>query len=223
MPAHNPKLAFSPAHASAHHCRNEQPAQELRWAQRFATAASPVGTIAPTGSRGNHQLTTNALPTPPSVRWHRDGSVCFNRRSVRYSNLSNMAQGFPVVVAGQRYVSVEHVYQGSRFTDDSERRKLVLAEPTPLGAKKRARRALAGEIREDWDDVKSSIMANCLRLKAEQHVAFRRLLQSTGDLILVEESSRDDWWGAIPVSDTELEGRNMLGLLLMELRIEFSG
>ena len=56
-------------------------------------------TIAPTGSRGELHLTENTLPTPPSVRWHRDGSVCFNRRSVRYANLSNMAEGFPVVLA----------------------------------------------------------------------------------------------------------------------------
>lgn len=149
--------------------------------------------------------------------------MCFNRRSVRYADLSNMAEGFPVVVAGHRYISVEHLYQGSRFPVDSERRALVLAEPTPLGAKQRARRALAGEVRDDWDEVKSPIMASCLRVKVEQHVVYRRLLQSTGDLTLVEESSRDNWWGAIPVSGTELEGRNVLGLLLMELRREISG
>jgi predicted NAD-dependent protein-ADP-ribosyltransferase YbiA (DUF1768 family) len=107
---------------------------------------------------------------PPPMRWHRDGSVCFNRGAGRYAALSNMAEGFPVVADGERYASVEHIYQASRFPDHAERRALVLAESTPLGAKKRARRAQPGEIRGDWDEVKAPIMATCLRVKAEQHV-----------------------------------------------------
>jgi predicted NAD-dependent protein-ADP-ribosyltransferase YbiA (DUF1768 family) len=64
-------------------------------------------------------------------------------------------------------------------------------------------------------------MESCLRLKAAQHPkTFGRLLASTGDQVLVEESTRDSWWGAIPVNDVELEGRNVLGLLLMEIRKE---
>lgn len=159
---------------------------------------------------------------PPPLRWKREGAVCFNRRSVHHAALSNMAERFPVVLDGERYASVEHLYQASRFPNHPERRALVLAEPTPLGAKKRARRAQPAETRDDWDHMKASIMATCLRLKAEQHVRFRKLLQSTGDQVLIEESTRDDWWGAIPVNDTELEGRNVLGLLLMELRDEFT-
>lgn len=162
-----------------------------------------------------------AMPPPP-MRWNRNGSVCFHRAAGRYSTLSNMAEGFPVVADGERYTSVEHLYQASRFPDHPERRTLVLAESTPLGAKKRARRAQPHEIRGDWDEVKASIMATCLRLKAEQHVSFTELLQATGDQVLIEESARDAWWGAIPVNDTELEGRNVLGLLLMDLRTELT-
>lgn len=163
----------------------------------------------------------SSMPPPP-LRWHREGSVCFNRGAVHFAELSNMTEGFPVVADGERYASVEHLYQASRFPDHPERRALVLAESTPLGAKKRARRAQPGEIRDDWDEVKASIMASCLRLKAEQHVRFRELLQATGDHVLIEESARDAWWGAIPVNDTELEGRNVLGLLLMDLRTELT-
>ena len=163
----------------------------------------------------------SSMPPPP-LRWHRNGSVCFNRGAGRYATLSNMAEHFPVVLDGERYISVEHLYQAARFQDQPERRALVLAEPTPKGAKKRARRAQPAETRDDWDDLKASIMATGLRLKAEQHVRFRELLQSTGDRVLIEESARDGWWGAIPVNDTELEGRNVLGLLLTELRSEFT-
>ena len=88
-------------------------------------------------------------PPPPLLRWHRAGAVCFNRRSVRYAALSNMAERFPVVFDGERYASVEHLYQAARFPDHPERRALVLAESTPLGAKKRAQRAEPAEVRDD--------------------------------------------------------------------------
>ena len=164
----------------------------------------------------------NASP-PPLTRWQRAGSVCFNRQSTHYAALSNMAEPFPVVVDGERYGSVEHLYQASKFPDHPERHALVLAEPTPLRSKQRARRAQPGETRADWDDVKVSVMAMCLRLKAKQNATtFGTLLRSTGDRVLIEESTRDDWWGAIPVNEIELAGRNVLGLLLMELRTELS-
>jgi predicted NAD-dependent protein-ADP-ribosyltransferase YbiA (DUF1768 family) len=106
---------------------------------------------------------------PAPVRWQRAGAVRFNRRSTQWAALSNMDERFPVVVDGERYGSVEHLYQASRFPDHPERRALVLAEPSPLGAKKRARRAQPGEVRSDWDEVKTSVMMRCLQLKAEQH------------------------------------------------------
>ena len=45
-----------------------------------------------------------------------------------------------------------------------------------------------------------------------------RLLESTGDRPIVEESRRDDFWGAKPTGDHLLVGMNILGRLLMELR-----
>lgn len=61
----------------------------------------------------------------------------------------------------------------------------------------------------------------CLLLKLAQNwQEFGTLLRSTGALPLVEESARDDFWGAKPVeSDSNiLIGRNVLGRLLMDLR-----
>ena len=99
----------------------------------------------------------------------------------------------------------------------------MLAEETGLGAKRRARRTQPGETRPDWDDVKVEIMAECLWLKAAQHpMKFATRLARTGDQPLVEESPRDDFWGAIPVDDEVLEGQNILGLLLMDLRSQLS-
>jgi ADP-ribose binding protein with NADAR domain len=75
--------------------------------------------------------------------------------------------------------------------------------------------------RPDWDQVRVPIMRWCLRVKLAQNwVAFSELLLATGRRPIVEESHRHNFWGAKPVDDDQLVGRNALGRLLMELRDE---
>ena len=51
--------------------------------------------------------------------------------------------------------------------------------------------------RSDWDEVRVQIMRWCLRVKLAQHwETFGELLLSTGERPIVEESSRDPFWGA---------------------------
>ena len=58
-----------------------------------------------------------------------------------------------------------------------------------------------------------------LRLKLAQHwQSFGSLLLSTDNLPIVEDSRKDDYWGAKPVTTDTLSGQNVLGRLLMELR-----
>jgi hypothetical protein len=96
-------------------------------------------------------LSFEMIDVPPIRMWRWDTSLCFNRQNARYGTFSNMAEHFPIVLDGERYVSVEHLYQASQFPDHPERRALALAEPTPLRAKRRARRAQERETRSDWD------------------------------------------------------------------------
>ena len=44
------------------------------------------------------------------------------------------------------------------------------------------------------------------------------LLLETGNRPIVEDSRKDDYWGAKTVGDEGLSGQNVLGRLLMELR-----
>jgi hypothetical protein len=75
--------------------------------------------------------------------------------------------------------------------------------------------------RPDWDAVRVKIMRWCLRVKLIQNFAeFSRLLLATHDRPIVEESRRDDFWGANPVEPSVLLGQNALGRLLMQLREE---
>jgi hypothetical protein len=61
----------------------------------------------------------------------------------------------------------------------------------------------------------------CLRVKLVQNwERFRAVLLMTEEQPIVEDSKRDDFWGAVATKeDTRvLIGRNVLGRLLMELR-----
>ena len=70
--------------------------------------------------------------------------------------------------------------------------------------------------REDWDDVKISIMEELLRLKIEQNPYVKKKLLQTGDYMIVEDSPKDDFWGWGP----NRNGQNNLGKLWMKLREE---
>jgi type I restriction enzyme S subunit len=59
----------------------------------------------------------------------------------------------------------------------------------------------------------------CLRAKlASNWASFSDLLLQTGERPIVEDSRKDEFWGAKPGSDDCLIGQNVLGRLLMELR-----
>ena len=73
--------------------------------------------------------------------------------------------------------------------------------------------------RTDWDSVRLSVMRWSMRVKLAQNFEkFRDALLATEDRAIVEQSSRDAFWGAKPVDDSMLVGVNALGRLLMELR-----
>ena len=71
----------------------------------------------------------------------------------------------------------------------------------------------------DWDSYRTGAMAYTLAIKLLQHPGrFGSALTNTGSLPIVERSSRDAWWGAMPQDDMTLTGRNVLGQLLTTLR-----
>ena len=72
------------------------------------------------------------------------------------------------------------------------------------------------DMREDWYDVRVTIMRSILRAKCEQHEHIRLKLLESGERELIEDSWRDSFWGWGPNRD----GQNVLGKLWMEIRSE---
>jgi len=69
-------------------------------------------------------------------------------------------------------------------------------------------------IRQDWEDIKVDVMRCGLMAKFTQNENLKKLMLSTGDAELIEDSPYDGFWGAAN------NGKNMLGKLLMEVRRE---
>lgn len=147
-------------------------------------------------------------------------SVVFRKTTDEFGGLSNMSRAYPLRVYGIRAATSEALYQALRFPEFPEIQTLVLNASKPKAAKLIARDHDAFS-RTDWLDVREAIMAWVLRIKLCLHFAtFGKLLNSTGERAIVEFSKRDPFWGAAPVSPGVLEGENVLGQLLMNLRHE---
>lgn len=116
----------------------------------------------------------------------------------------------------------EHFFQAEKSLDPEER-AFVMRSSGPGEAKKRGRMIT---LREDWDAVKNSVMLSGLRSKFYLDPNLRGMLLATGDEELVEVNTWGDrYWGGewvtLPSGEQALDGKNMLGNLLMQVRAEF--
>jgi len=146
--------------------------------------------------------------------------LCFLRTREAFGGLSNMASGFPLSVNGVKIRTSEALYQACRFPHLPNVQRLIIEQNSPMTAKMKGK-PYRKDSRPDWDRVRAKIMRWSLRVKLVQNYrAFSTLLLSTGDRPIVEESRKDDFWGAMPVDPDTLIGMNVLGRLLMELREE---
>jgi type I restriction enzyme S subunit len=164
------------------------------------------------------------MSLPSQVRQYDPAaSVVFLKTNERFGGLSNMAPGFPLRVNGVRIRTSEALYQACRFPHLPDVQRKIIDEHSPMTAKMRGK-PFRKDSRPDWDAVRTKIMRWCLRVKLAQNWhEFGRLLLATGERPIVEQSRKDDFWGAMVTEDGSLVGMNVLGRLLMELREQLKG
>ena len=150
--------------------------------------------------------------------YHRADAAVFLKTKEKYGGFSNMAGGFPLVVNDIEIRTSEALYQACRFPHMPEIQRLIIEQKSPMAAKMKGKPHRHNS-RPDWDAVRVRIMRWCLQVKLAQNWdSFSKLLRETVELPIVEQSRRDDFWGAKPVDKDTLTGVNVLGRLLMELR-----
>lgn len=150
--------------------------------------------------------------------YSQDEVVVFNKTKEKWGELSNMVAGFPLVVAGEEWLTTEALYQACRFPTLPEVQRIILKESSPMAAKMKSK-PYRKETRTDWDSARVQVMQWVLRVKlAQNYSKFSRVLKETDTHTIVERSHKDRFWGAVLGDDGILRGQNILGKLLMELR-----
>ena len=150
--------------------------------------------------------------------YDRRTSVVFLKTHEAFGGLSNMAGGFPLRVNGMHIPTSEALYQACRFPHRPDVQRLIIGQISPMTAKMKSKSYLQNT-RTDWEQIRVRVMRWCLRVKLAQNWhTFSQLLLETTDRPIVEQSWRDDFWGAQPTDEHLLVGTNGLGRLLMGLR-----
>ena len=132
-----------------------------------------------------------------------------------------MSSEYPMFVNEVCIPSVEALYQALKFPLQPQIQFEIVKESNAMRAKVISR-SYQEFVRPDWDEIKFEVMEWCLKVKLIQNKeTFGSLLRSTKDLPIVEYSTKDNLWGAIPDGEGHLRGVNALGRLLMKVRSEY--
>ncbi|MDH2404935.1 NADAR family protein [Bradyrhizobium sp. SSUT18] len=147
-----------------------------------------------------------------------DDAIRFYRANEKpYGQFSNLYRR-PVEFEGVVYPTSEHAYQAGKAVKPAVR-DWILAAPTPALAAMAAHGLYTWDIVPNWSEIKFDRMRRVLKAKFEQHPDLAELLASTGSKRLVEAGTVNNavnrLWGEVAGI-----GKNMLGVMLMELRAE---
>ncbi len=139
--------------------------------------------------------------------------------TAQYKFLSNF---YPSSIRLGRHVypTAEHLFQFLKTTPGSSWEAAIRLAGSPQRAKVAGRLLL---LPVDWDDTRVAMMRLILRLKFQDKRLVKRL-KATGTAELIEGNTwHDNFWGNCTCKKCEdIEGKNRLGKLLMELRTHLS-
>ena len=146
--------------------------------------------------------------------------IMFSRKNNTYPEFSNYHIN-RFVYDNILWDSVEAAFQAQKSLDTEIRKQF--ASLTPGQAKSRGRKVL---LRPDWETVKYNLMYKICLEKFKQNEDLKELLLSTGDALLVENTTgwHDNIWGCCLCNRCRnSKSRNNLGVILMRVRSELAG
>ena len=129
-----------------------------------------------------------------------------------YGVFSNFAI-FTITVSGKKWPTTEHYFQAMKFDSKSDQEEIRKSK-TPMEAARKGRDRRK-KLKKNWESIKVNIMREALFAKFTQHSDLKEMLVNTGDAKIVEHTENDSYWG----DGVNGSGKNMLGRLLMEVRV----
>lgn len=156
-----------------------------------------------------------------------DGVIRFYKRDRKdFGFLSNF---YPVIITvnNTEYPHAEAYYQRQK-SDNPEYHKRISQNKSPAWAKyvgdsrignpfiskKSWFKRYPGDLKNNWDDIRVEVMKTALNAKFRQNSLLQLSLLKTMNAELIEDSEKDTFWGI----GSDGNGKNMLGILLMDIR-----
>lgn len=141
-------------------------------------------------------------------------TIYFYKVNEPYGCFSNFSP-HSICMQGENWQTVEHYYQAQKFigTKDEEVSPIIQAAPTPEEAAALGRDRTR-QVRADWEQVKTEVMRQAVLKKFLTHPDIQAILIATDDLLIVENSPKDYYWGC----GKDKTGNNHLGKILMSVR-----
>jgi len=165
----------------------------------------------------NSARRTSKLPFDPNPPDAANEIRFYRANEQPYGAFSNLFRR-PIEFEGRVFPTAEHAYQAGKARKE-EVREWILSAPTPGLVAMAAHGLYTWDIVPDWSQIKYDRMRKVLRAKFTQHDDLRKILLSTGDARIVEAgrvaNAVNCTWGEV-----NGKGKNMLGVLLMDLRAE---
>lgn len=138
-------------------------------------------------------------------------TIYFYKTNEKYGCFSNFAHyGFEL--DGKWWMTSEHYFQAQKFYG-TEYVEIIRLLDNPMKAAKMGRNRNL-PLREDWEEVKDDVMRKAVYAKFSQNIELKNILLDTDSEYIVENTSNDYYWGC----GTNGSGKNMLGIILMEIR-----
>lgn len=137
--------------------------------------------------------------------------IFFYKIEDEYGCFSNFAP-YNFIIDNTLWKTSEHYFQAHKFGDIGYFNKIKDSK-SPMAAAQlgRSRRF---PIKNEWENIKDEIMRVAVFEKFKQNADIREVLLSTGDDIIIENTTTDYYWGR----GKDGNGKNMLGKILMETR-----
>jgi ribA/ribD-fused uncharacterized protein len=177
-----------------------------------SSVAADVGAEeAPADREDEGQPLKNEL-TAPIVPQDGQASIDFDSKQNK-----EFGTYFPskMEIDGKSWSTVEHYFQAQKFVSNPAYQETIRVAKTPAQAKRLGKTSEI-PIRPDWSEVRDKIMKNATLVKFKQNEKLTIKLLATGDSLLRDISTFDNYWG---VGKTG-KGQNKLGQILMEVREE---
>lgn len=150
-----------------------------------------------------------------------DRTAAFCKVADEWGIFGNFAP-IPIVVDDVPFDCTEKLFQVMKFSD-TESRRIIYAQKGQSIKMKARHQEKVGAVRADWGRIFIDAMKFCLVQKYAQSEAFRKELERTKGLFIVEQEANPRrpagaWSAKLTDDGNTWTGPNIMGRLLMELR-----